>query len=616
MVFFDFLDFGGQLSLPSILVYLASYFVIERIIKKTFRYFFPVLFEQLLRERKDAQTFAFFMGILITAVSTPVCYKALKDSNDSNDVLGKPNLSTAGQICVASRSVLWASELNRLDHSNGYIVHHLSSLGYLVYHLQFKFPLRIIYAFNASLLTELFSDLACLLTVFGFKACNSALAYRIQVTNTFLLVILRIPPIIYAASFLPMNSMSDPVFWVNAACLLIYARFVVNTILAASIRLRIFEVVSKRPAYVRVAQSVNIPIYGAFFSLASFVTAVLSGAIYSRSTRSTSNSADSTRLNIQLLLTGFAAFIGARLPYVLGQHGASAIFSSKLLSRSDLWLQGGTSAAALSIVASPLTERSQLLFSFCLALPIGEAIGRIGCYYAGCCGGHGGQLRRIPVQLKSAFLNVVAGTAVLLLHIFTDMQLEKAAMFLLAANAIIRIILRPNAFAVAQLIFAMAMIGFTTPWAADGNWPLHPILNNQTDNGFSFQPGHDGAIRTVLEVSKTPWTAILALASLAGGGFVQGCSGGEVALGLKESCGGEVQLGLNDSCGGGEATLRIIQGCGGGEAQLGLNESCGGSEAILSLQRGFSTSEALLSHHARLDRRIPVGLVQGCGGGD
>jgi hypothetical protein len=109
---------------------LCFIFVVERAIKKKFQFCQPALYDELHRERKDAQYFAFIMGFLMTAASTAICYKALRDSTEENDILGKPHLSTSGQLCLASKGVMWASELNRLDRSTKYITHHLLSLEF------------------------------------------------------------------------------------------------------------------------------------------------------------------------------------------------------------------------------------------------------------------------------------------------------------------------------------------------------------------------------------------------------------------------------------------------------------------------------------------------------
>ncbi|KAH6665389.1 hypothetical protein B0J14DRAFT_231321 [Halenospora varia] len=329
----ELVDFGGHLTFPSIFLWLVGYWIVERTIKNIFQYFVPAQFDTLYRERKDAQYFTFIMGVVITAVSTPICYKAFSDSNDFNDTLGSPNLSREGQICIATRSVLWASELNRLDHSMGYIKHHLGSLGHLVYQLQAKMPMRLIYAIYTSLLTELFSDLVCILAIHGIKDTNSPLAYRIRVINTALLALLRIPAAIYAATFIPIPKVSDPRFWLNILSIFIYSRFLVRTFLAASDRLQLFQFVSTRPAHFRVAQAAKISLYSIFLALASFITAIISAVLYIQNSPQALTPSHLWGLRAQLLATGFSAFLGARIPSVLFRHKLRGIFSFRIFTQ-------------------------------------------------------------------------------------------------------------------------------------------------------------------------------------------------------------------------------------------------------------------------------------------
>ena len=562
------------------LAYLTAYFVVELLIKKSFQHLHPTLYDTLYRERKDIQYFAFTMGILITIFSAPTCYKALQDSTSTNDVLGDPNLSPAGQVCMASRGVLWASELNRLDHSSKYITHHLASLGYLLYHLQTRLPLRIIYAFYASLITELFSDTACLVTLHGLKPESSKLAYRVQVTNWTLLVLIRLPPSVYAATILPMHSMTDPAFWVNAACLFIYTRFNVNIIINVARRLEILKFVGTKPAYVKVGQRFNVSLYGLFFGVASFVGAVLASQIYIRNSEKPLSSSDISRLHVQLVLTGLVAFLGARIPSVLAQHGLQGVLTSKLFTTKGAWIQGATTAAVFSLVVSPLADRYRLFLSLAMVLPIGEAIGRVGCYFAGCCGDH--RNRMTSIQLHSAFVNASAAVLILVLQKFAYITFERAAILALASNALIRMILRPNTFAVVQLIAALTLFALRAP-------PKAPIVAvSITTNSFHGDWNSTGAERSSFsstglttevdfKMLKSPWTAILALSSLLAGSFVQGCSDSVSAQGCSDAAEIPLLQGCSDSVsaqGCSDTTeIPLLQGCSDSTSPQGCSKA-------------------------------------------
>ena len=199
------------------------------------------------------------------------------------------------------------------------------------------------------------------------------------------------------------------------------------------------------------------------------------------------------------------------------------------------------------------------------------------------------------MQVKSAFLNTTAEVAILAVYGLKYLDLEKAALAALAANAVIRILVRPNTFAVVQFIGALAILVVKPSlesYATDRESSLSALnetrVNSTNDSGI--------AVPVDIGLSQHSWTVILALGAVAAGSFVQGCGGGGSAkLGLTQGGGGggSSQLGLVQGCGGGGSSqLGSIQGCGGGgSSQLGMVQGCGG---------GGSSQ---------------LGLVQGCGGG-
>lgn len=85
-----------------------------------------------------------------------------------------------------------------------------------------------------------------------------------------------------------------------------------------------------------------------------------------------------------LLQAAVAGFVGARAPSMLTNGG-------HLLSSSGYWFQAGMMASAITIMFSPhstfgVSGKLTLLSAAFVSLPLGEAIGRLGCHFAGCCG--------------------------------------------------------------------------------------------------------------------------------------------------------------------------------------------------------------------------------------
>jgi hypothetical protein len=240
------------------------------------------------------------------------------------------------------------------------LLHHFFSLGYLVYHMHIQFPMRIIYAFYTSLVTELFSDTGVLMTLHGLKPESSQWTYQIQTSNTFLLIILRVPPMIYAATFLPVYPVTSLTFWLHAVFIIIYAAFILNIVYGNSKRLKIFQSILGKRGYLRVAQKFEISIYCIFFSIASFVAAILTSRIYLHISPLKPTPSQFSFLNLQLLLTGLCGILGARVPSLLSASG----YFGERRERPTLWIQGSILAMAISVFLVPLVRTPIKLF-FC-----------------------------------------------------------------------------------------------------------------------------------------------------------------------------------------------------------------------------------------------------------
>ncbi|KAH8601574.1 hypothetical protein B0O99DRAFT_195635 [Bisporella sp. PMI_857] len=502
------------LSFSAVLIYLTTYFLVEKATKKVYRYFSPSFYDRLLSKRDDLQFFVFIMGILITLFSTPICLKAYQGSSNENDVLGKPFKSRAGEICIASKGILWTSELIRLDHSVAYVMHHLSSLGFLVSHLVIDFPLRPTYALFASLVTELASDTVAILRLHGKLPENSSLAYKVQTINTFGLILLRVPTAIYAATFLPQHSLSDPRFWMNFVMITVYLWFLLNLIYASATRLCFVQRSPGDSTNLLIFQRYHVSLYSIFFALGSFIMAISSSKLYIKSSPTPLNTTEISRLNTQLILTGFTALFGAYNPY-------QSLINRNATARNSLWIQSAVFTATLGIFPSLLVDRYRFFLALALVLPLGEAVGRIGCHFAGCCGGPEATGQWIPIQLRSSAINGALGIAVLFGYELGFIQYEKGGVLSLAINALIRLALRANVFAVGQLIFSLSL--FVTGPHLDGpSGIMRPIAESVISldvRKYVLYMVKNGGMR--LDLSEAIWIACFAASTIIAGGIVQ-----------------------------------------------------------------------------------------------
>lgn len=147
---------------------------------------------------------------------------------------------------------------------------------------------------------------------------------------------------------------------------------------------------------------VTIYSYGAFVALAFAVSAFL---IYRRAA---DFGIDKDKVADLFILMLVAGIIGARLLYVLLniEHYKAAPLELTDLSKGGLVWYGGFFAALSAAIVYTNRKRMEFLNTMDLIAPyiaLGQAFGRVGCFFNGCCYGING----MPVQLYSSFLLVV-----------------------------------------------------------------------------------------------------------------------------------------------------------------------------------------------------------------
>ncbi|KAJ3963024.1 hypothetical protein N0V92_000164 [Colletotrichum tropicale] len=185
-------------DLTYILMGLAGYQLANRLLHYVVKCYNPSFYATLEKDRssKLAPYFVFPLGILFTLVCTPICLYAYGNTPRKSDIFGVQRpFTTAGKVCLASRGILWVSELPLLAYSPEYVTHHVLSLASLLLVLVRNMPRRPIYLIYAGLVTELFSDTVALLRLHGRYAGSSLTFRRAMLANVVGMVSLRILPI-------------------------------------------------------------------------------------------------------------------------------------------------------------------------------------------------------------------------------------------------------------------------------------------------------------------------------------------------------------------------------------------------------------------------------------
>ncbi|KAI8245593.1 hypothetical protein K4K55_001261 [Colletotrichum sp. SAR 10_96] len=186
-------------DLTHILMGLAGYQLANRLLHYVVKRYNPSFYATLEKDRssKLAPYFVFPLGILFTLVSTPICLYAYGNTPRESDVFGVQRpFTTRGKVCLASRGILWVSELPLLAFSPEYVTHHVLSLASLLLVLVRNMPRLPIYLIYAGLITELFSDTVALLRLHGRHAGSSVAFRAAMLANVVGMILLRILPIV------------------------------------------------------------------------------------------------------------------------------------------------------------------------------------------------------------------------------------------------------------------------------------------------------------------------------------------------------------------------------------------------------------------------------------
>ncbi|EHK26479.1 uncharacterized protein TRIVIDRAFT_218636 [Trichoderma virens Gv29-8] len=475
-----------------VLVCLAGHRVSLFIARTAMKRFFPTTYAQLKKDQgsRFPAYFVFVVGIVWTIISAPICLGAFVSTPADTDQPGvHPRMSTMERVCLSSRGALWISELPLLSYSSGYIVHHALSLSSLAIIIVNSLPRRPLYLIYAGLITELFSDTVALLRFGGQNHKNSRLYAHISVINALSLLIVRaLPAITVTLSVLmPVKRMSGLNY---IACVVFYCVWLLRLAFKQLSMLGVVELVLVRPGYIRLGQRTRITLYRLMLGLSIVAVEMVTAAVYCSQRDVLLSSTESHDLVIAGLGTVIAGLFGAKavnslmlaIDYsrsktlhsypparrtfpnsdsvftffaktsdpesrTVSFYKMSGVPFLDIISLNGISIQGGILFSALWVsqihYAAPTVARDVLLASMALALLLGEAIGRIGCYFGGCCGARHDQNRadKIPsVQLLTSTLNLIAFLGLATALNCGLMSLLETGCTAMAVNAAIRLV--------------------------------------------------------------------------------------------------------------------------------------------------------------------------------
>ncbi|KAK4061641.1 uncharacterized protein Triagg1_10183 [Trichoderma aggressivum f. europaeum] len=454
--------------------------------------FMPTTYGQLKQDQgsRFPAYFVFIVGIVWTTMSAPICLGAFVFTPaDTDQTRVHSRMSTMEKICLSSRGALWTSELPRLSYSSEYLIHHILSLSSLAIILFNNLPRRPLYLIYAGLITELLSDAIALLKFEGKNHKNSRLYAQITVINAISLLIVRaLPSITVTLSVLmPVKRISELNY---IASVVFYCGWLIRLAFKQLSIQGVVQLVLVRPGYIRIGQRTRITLYRTMLSLSIVTAQVVTAAVYC-------SQRDVLLLDIEnhdLIISGLgiviAGLVGAKainylmlaidcspstaprsyppaqgtppnpdsvctsLASTLDPDRCTVSFCKMFgvpfldtISLNGISIQGGILFSALWVsqihYIAPTLARDVLLASMALALLIGEAVGRIGCYFGGCCGARLDQnhVSKIPsVQILASVLNLIAFFGLVITLNYGLMSLPEMGCTAMAVNAAIRLV--------------------------------------------------------------------------------------------------------------------------------------------------------------------------------
>jgi hypothetical protein len=447
-------------------------------------------YEQLKNDTKwkFRAYFVFPVGFMITLATVPICIEAYASTSaESDTTVTMPAMSLAGKICVGSRGVLWISELPLLSYSSAYINHHILSLSSLALILLNDLPRRPLYLIYAGLVTELFSDTVAVLKFHGFNSSNSRIYAGAATASALSLVILRaVPALAITTSALMLPSTRAEQAYV--AAVIFYCGWLLRLSYMQLKQIGLVRIVLNRPAHFVIGNQSRISIFRILLGLSMTMTQASSAIFYYSNKSEVVSAPEIYFLSITGLGTVFAGLFGAKIINSLmtlplkqsnppsqrrkgdeGQNSEHLVVSKALpswmlsiteryvdpligqdYSLNGISIQGGVLFAASWLAFGPTAaspvNRSLLVASTLLSLPLGEALGRVGCFFGGCCGSmrdENGEPLYPPVQFLTSLMNLSLFLSLINAFNAGVFDVYKAAAIASAGNAAIRLVVDP-----------------------------------------------------------------------------------------------------------------------------------------------------------------------------
>ncbi|OAR02370.1 hypothetical protein LLEC1_05403 [Akanthomyces lecanii] len=480
----------SQIFVAGLIAYYLLLYALHRFMSHVFRDFYRARLERF-GKHKTLGLLVFIIGMLLTLVSAPFCTRALLASSASLDGYSTSPLTMDSKICIGTRYVLWTAELPFLGDTHFYLVHHVLSLASVSLAVIKNADLRTVYLIGAGLITELLSSSRAFIRGSGLHHSHPKLFARITTSNAAAILLVRTLPSIYLMQELFRSALTTDLGLALFSTMAFYASFVTYIAykLLAGQGYVSFQPASPAHFVLKIGKETSrVSVYSLLLGAAMASTKLLSASLYEWASTETLSQQELSHLasiGLGAVISGLfgAKFMNQSLSVPTSSSMEEQKPTTPLPSMSRRFFPG---FRGISIQGAILFSTGWLsLFPalgfkvnhgllFCAAgvsLPAGEAIGRIGCYFAGCCGST--QKDKYPgIQLLAAALNmVIFGSNILFLSNYGMSRIGEAGSSAVLANGAVRFVLNPlrsdsakmssspaSVFAVAQMFLSSSVL--------------------------------------------------------------------------------------------------------------------------------------------------------------
>ncbi|KAK3349342.1 hypothetical protein B0T25DRAFT_519592 [Lasiosphaeria hispida] len=379
---------------------LAAWALLRLVLEALVRYLNPEFFEDLkldIRKRYDLY-FGVWLGTIFKIVSLISCSAAVLTTPAETDIAGLARpLNTAEQWCWGCRAVIFVQEMPHIQSIPELLVHHMLSIAAMLGILAWRLPRRQLYLLWATLLSEFVTNARRLLKMHGRMGPRAARWFSLAMAV--MIVGFRMTGLVVAILWSFRSGTSGLALFVNVGAMVIYMTYMVKMAAWELERAGVLAFDMVKPAALVVAEKWRISLFGVILGAGFLATEVSALFVYQASQGGVNSAVEVHSIVWAFLQAAAAGLFGAYVTAPIMKVFVVSGGPEGGKNYPKLCLPGGLLAASATLCYSPTIpssiDRAHFLASVVVSLPLLDALGHVGCYFAGIEGFARGEKRPV-----------------------------------------------------------------------------------------------------------------------------------------------------------------------------------------------------------------------------